>query len=66
MVGKPVTCCIVGGKSAKENLLIDSIHVEATKSISDAIRYCTKDATRLEGPFQFGKLPRSDPLKKGL
>ena len=35
----------------------DSIHLEPIRSLEKAIDYVRKNETRVEGPFEFGKIP---------
>ncbi|ANC51552.1 replication associated protein [Deer faeces associated circular DNA virus 1] len=45
----------------KQYLCDTSAHIEYTKNIPASIAYCTKEETRVDGPFSYGTVPDLEP-----
>lgn len=37
--------------------ILPGCHAEVCRNVSNAIEYCTKEATRIEGPWTYGEAP---------
>ena len=42
----------------KRTLAVDHVHLEVCRSVKHAIAYCGKVETRVDGPWEFGELPK--------
>lgn len=43
--------------SALKSMLLPGAHLEATRNVAAAVKYCQKETTRVAGPFLHGKVP---------
>lgn len=50
----------------KRTLAVDHVHLEVCRSVKHAIAYCGKVETRVDGPWEFGELPKGQGARTDL